>query len=330
MPTPRRAKRPAILERLRHRRGEVLRLAGEADEPPPVALEVDVEGAVGAIGIGPRLRELEDVGLERAGDEHRDPEAERGDLLGQRLAPALERALRRRVGADAGHAVHRPHARDQHDPAAAGSPHRRQELTGQPHGPEEVGREHRLPDRLRHLLEAPDAGDAGVVHDAVRSADPLEDLAGGRTRPTLGRRRRGGRRSGGGSSVGAPVSARSRSSPSSGERMAATTVHPARCRWAAVARPSPRDAPVTTTLRASATGPQRPSTAGDVHRRMGGHELRPDAREVRTRLPGLLVEALRVVHLRLGERVRAGDRGRRPGRADQGEGAAVEEEVGER
>ena len=130
-------------------------------------------------------------------------------------------------------------------------------------GPKKLVEKHLLPRRLGHLLEAADAGDPGVVHDPVRGADALEDLRRRRGDRRRGRRSRAGRRRAGRRRSPAPVRARSRSSPSSGARIAATTVQPSRCRWAAVASPSPRDAPVTTTLRASATrGSQRPPSAG--------------------------------------------------------------------
>ena len=56
-----------------------------------------------------------------------------------------------------------------------------------------------------------------------------------------------------GSSAAAPVAARRRSSPASGERIARDDAPSAPYRWAADARPSPRDAPVMTTLRGSGT-----------------------------------------------------------------------------
>src|SRR5690606_39914015 len=55
-----------------------------------------------------------------------------------------------------------------------------------------------------------------------------------------------------GSSAAAPVVSASRAIPASTDRIAATTRHPRRYRWVAEARPSPREAPVMTTLRGPA------------------------------------------------------------------------------
>ena len=43
------------------------------------------------------------------------------------------------------------------------------ELLGEPDWPEEVRGEDLLPHAHRHLLEAADAGDTGVVHETVRA-----------------------------------------------------------------------------------------------------------------------------------------------------------------
>ena len=101
------------------------------------------------------------------------------------------------------------------------------EFAGEPNRSEEVGGEDLLPRAHRDLLQRAHAGDPGVVHEAERRADGVEDHAGGsRDRVVVveveldadqPRVRRTPR----------PCAARSRSSPSAGERIAATTVQPA-------------------------------------------------------------------------------------------------------
>src|SRR5271156_678699 len=102
--------------------------------------------------------------------------------------------------------------------------------------------------------------------------------------------------------------------PCSGVRMAATTRHPSRYRRAAVANPSPREAPVMTTLRASAIL----ARAGTLTRwwrfdvrpavRLPARPRRPDADRVRTLRSRLLVKALRVIDFGFRIRPRAGHR----------------------
>ena len=60
-------------------------------------LERGVQRHVGSVHVLPRRRELEDVGLERADDEHRDAEPERRHLHRERFGPAFERSLAGRV-----------------------------------------------------------------------------------------------------------------------------------------------------------------------------------------------------------------------------------------
>src|SRR5262245_3280366 len=137
-----------------------------------------------------------------------------------------------------------------------------------------------------------------------------------------------------GSSAAAPVAARKRSSPASGERIAPTTRHPSVYRWVADARPSPRDAPVMTTLRGSRTigGPTVSIRLHRVHGRtsirLRGHPAVPVPLEIRTGLPLFLIESLRVVDLGFWIRPRAGDGGRQFRRTDGAEAGTINE-VGE-
>ena len=179
------------------------------------------------------------------------------------------------------------------------------------------------------VLDGSDGGDSRVVHEDVGCADRLLDRLGGTRRSTRGLPGRVGRRAG-------ADHRRQHRSPRAGVRVPRrasaslpTTRHPSPYRCAADARPSPRDAPVMTTLRGSciAVGP---AVSIVLHRidgraavRLRGHPAVPVALEVRARLPRSLVEALRVVDLRFGIRPRAGDRGREPRRADRGEAGAV-------
>src|SRR5438128_1427705 len=121
--------------------------------------------------------------------------------------------------------------------------------------------------------------------------------------------------------------------PCSGVRMAATTRHPSRYRRAAVAKPSPRDAPVMTTLRASAIRPRGFACALTRWRRLDvrpavrlpARPRRPDAHRVRALRTGLLVIALRVIHFGFRIRPRAGHRGGGVGDFDDPEPRAVGE-----
>src|SRR3546814_2413976 len=81
---------------------------------------------------------------------------------------------------DLGHAADRAGTGYPNDAAGAARAHRRQQRLGQQHRAEQIGREHLLPRVVGELLDAADAGDAGVVHQHVRCADRVEDrLAGG-------------------------------------------------------------------------------------------------------------------------------------------------------
>src|SRR5215470_13389065 len=133
-----------------------------------------------------------------------------------------------------------------------------------------------------------------------------------------------------GSSSPAPVVVRRRSSPTSGERIAATTRHPCLYRWTADARPSPRDAPVMTTLRDSCMA--GPTVSGFVewrHVRTSGrlatHPGVPVPLEVRAGLSLSLVECIGVVDLGFRKRPGAGDGGGELRRADGGEAGAIHE-----
>src|SRR5262245_43526385 len=106
-----------------------------------------------------------------------------------------------------------------------------------------------------------------------------------------------------GSPAAAPVAARRRASPASGERMAPTTRHPSLYSWVADARPSPRDAPVITTLRGSRVivAPAMCIRSHRVHGRasvrLSRHPAVPVPLEVGAGLPLSLVESLGVVDL---------------------------------
>src|SRR3546814_9671135 len=64
--------------------------------------------------------------------------------------------------------------------AGASRAYRRQQRLGHQHRAEQICREHLLQRVVGELLDAADAGDAGVVHQHVRCADRVEDrLAGG-------------------------------------------------------------------------------------------------------------------------------------------------------
>ena len=298
--------RAPVVERGRHGWCEARRCRGEPHEPATSPLEVLVELVIrsGRVGVG--RGELQDVGLERPGDEHGHPDPERGDLERQRLGPTFERGLGRGVGADGGHAPERTHARDHDDAASAGGAHVGQQGPGEPNGSEEVRREDLVPHVGRQLFEAADAGHARVVHDPVGCADGVADLGCGlsdrcrvvevepdRDEPGIIGARAGGRaqvlepdgrgahRGYDGPALGVEVGGRGHAEPP---------------RCAGHDRRFGRHPPST---------PQRPPSAGastcgrpDCAARPGD----PDAREVRPGLAGLLVEAVGVVHLRLGER----------------------------
>src|SRR5215469_7254700 len=131
-----------------------------------------------------------------------------------------------------------------------------------------------------------------------------------------------------GSPAAAPVAARSRFRPVSGERIAATTCHPRAYRRAAAASPRPRDAPVMTTLR-SATGGSAPADGGgSVHGRallLSAFPAIPDPGRIRARLTCRRVKALRVVDPGLWKRPGTGNGCRGPGVPDDRETAPVAE-----
>src|SRR5262249_25099475 len=131
------------------------------------------------------------------------------------------------------------------------------------------------------------------------------------------------------SSAAVPVAARRRSSPTSGERIAATTRHPSLSRSVADARPSPRDAPVMRTLRGSRAlvTPPVPVRRYRVDRRtsvrLGGHPAVPVPLGVWAVLPLALKKSLGVVDLGFRVGPGTGNGGRQLRRADRGEAGTV-------
>src|SRR4029453_14428320 len=160
---------------------------------------------------------------------------------------------------------------------------------------------------------------------SIALAPAVIDAGSSRSSPTPTKR---------GSSTAAPVAARRRSSPTSGERMAPTTRQPSLYRWVADARPSPRDAPVMTTLRGSgiAVGPtvsiRLDRVVGRTSVRLRGHPPVPVPLEIWTGLPLALKKSLRVVDLRLWIRPGAGDGCRELRRADGAEARTIYEVSG--
>src|SRR5262249_23452694 len=148
------------------------------------------------------------------------------------------------------------------------------------------------------------------------------DAGSSRSSPTPTRR---------GSSAAAPVAARRRSSPTSGERIAPTTRHPSLYRWGADARPSPRDAPVMTTLRGSraivapAVSIRLDRVHGRTSVRLPGHPAVPVPLEIWTGLALSLVEPLGIVDLGFRIRPGTGDGGRELRRTDGSEAGAIHE-----
>src|SRR5262249_58964858 len=132
-----------------------------------------------------------------------------------------------------------------------------------------------------------------------------------------------------GSSACAPVAARRRSRPTSGDRIAPTTRHPSLYRWVADARPSPRDAPVMTTLRGSRIGPAGSIVLHRIHGwtsvRLSGHPAVPVALGIWARMSFSLEKSLRVVDFGFRIRPGTGDGGRELRRTDGGEAGAVHE-----
>src|SRR5437763_10454629 len=128
------------------------------------------------------------------------------------------------------------------------------------------------------------------------------------------------------------MASRRRGSPQASGRMAATTRQPSRYRRTAEANPSPRDAPVMTTVRGSAIL-ARHSRAGALPRRrwvdvrppvrLPARPGRPDADRVGALGARLLVIALRVIDFRLGIRPGASHRGGRVAALDGPEPRAV-------
>src|SRR6185312_282787 len=112
------------------------------------------------------------------------------------------------------------------------------------------------------------------------------------------------------------MACRSSGIPLSGVRMAATTRLPSRYIRTAEANPSPRDAPVMTTVRGSAilnlacTGALTGRWGLDMRPAIGfpARPGRPDTDRVRALRARLLVIALRVIHFGFGIGPGAGDR----------------------
>src|SRR5262249_35540600 len=134
-----------------------------------------------------------------------------------------------------------------------------------------------------------------------------------------------------GSPAPAPVAARKRSSPASGERIAPTTRQPSVYRCVADARPRPRDAPVMTTLRGSRIVA---GLTGSVHlhrvhgrtsARLSGHPAVPVPLEVWAHLPLSFVEPLGIVDLGFGIRPGTGHGGRELRCTDGSEAGAIHE-----
>src|SRR6476619_3901735 len=117
--------------------------------------------------------------------------------------------------------------------------------------------------------------------------------------------------------------------------MAATTRQPCLYRCVAEANPSPREAPVMTTLRVSAIlvrGCTSIAYGAQLHVRatvgLSAHPRGPDPDRIRAGLSVLLVEALRVIDFGLRIRPQAGNRRCGPGPLDDREPCAVRE-IGE-
>ena len=243
------------VQRLGEPRGEpVRRLRAVLHREPPALVHGGVVAGVGAVeiaGVG-GSRVGDDVGVVGTGDQDRDADTERRDLAGHRFAPPLECALDRGIRCGRWHSAHAACAGDQHDAAPAGRPHRRQQRLGQRHRAEDVGREHPLPQAHRGFFDHPGRRDTGVVHQRVRCADRLLDRLRRGLRPMPVSVRSSRTPISRGSSSAAPVASRSLAIPASTDRMAATTRQPCLYRCVAEANPSPREAPVMTTLRVSA------------------------------------------------------------------------------
>ncbi|WP_255481957.1 hypothetical protein [Amycolatopsis sp. SID8362] len=102
-----------------------------------------------------------DTGAEGAGLDDQGPEAERLDLLPQRLGEPFQRELARgvvSVGRQAGQTVHRRHVDD-----GSPLPHARQDEPGEGHCAEEVDFELAPVVALLLLFERTDEVDGGVV-----------------------------------------------------------------------------------------------------------------------------------------------------------------------
>ena len=173
-------------------------------------------------------------------DVHRD--AARRHLARQRLGEPDQPGLRRGVVGLPGVAHLADHRADGDDAAAALLQHRPHRRLRQREGRGQVGRDHRVPVVALHPHQQLIAGDAGVADDDVEPAVPLDD----RRRQLLERRRVG--------DVDADAPRRARRSSAiaatvSGGVVAARRGHHDRAlrRRAAraIARPMPRDAPVT-------------------------------------------------------------------------------------
>jgi hypothetical protein len=106
-------------------------------------------------------------------------DAEGLDLVAERLGQALERELRRAVGAEARRGHLAADARHLHDRAAALLPHGRQDQARERCRPEEVEVEERAQLLVGRLLDG-DLRAAGVVHEHVDATEAVErDCHGG-------------------------------------------------------------------------------------------------------------------------------------------------------
>ena len=144
----------------------------------------------------------------------------------------------------------------------------------------QVGLEDRVPLVRRHLRQRAVAGDPGVVDEHVDLAEALDDA---RRRPARWRRDPGRRSR---TRTPGPRTPRSRRRP---RRRASCVVRrsrrprtrPARPSSSAIARPMPRDPPVTrqalpvssVIAETSSTRPRRDEVAGEIAGHLGGHEL---------------------------------------------------------
>ena len=182
----------------------------------------------------------------RRDDVDRDPA--RGHLARQRLGESYQPRLRRRVVGLPGVPRLPDHRADGDDPAAALLEHRPDGRLREHERRGQVRRQHRVPVLALHPHQQLIAGDAGIADDDVEPAVPAR-----RSRPAASRPPP--RRSHPGSPprpCGRPPRAPAPCPPAWSPRAAAITIAPCSPRRLAIARPMPRDAPVT-----SATFPER-------------------------------------------------------------------------